>query len=60
MYGFNIFKSDESSKKSDPYILFKPSERDKVIFSIFDNGYGIKEENKKGLFKLFGCLNDTS
>lgn len=33
--------------------------RDKIVLSILDNGTGIKKQDQKNLFKMFGCLKNT-
>ena len=40
--------------------MFTPlAKGDKLVISVIDSGIGIKPRDKRRLFKLFGCLNNT-
>ena len=40
--------------------IFEPVlDRDKIVICVSDTGIGIKEKDKKKLFKLFGTLRTT-
>lgn len=40
--------------------IFKPDHTyDKVVISVLDTGIGIKAEDKRRLFKLFGTVSNT-
>ena len=57
IYGSNIFEQRSNAK--DPYMIYEPGHRDKIVLSVMDNGIGIKNKDQSKLFKLFGCLNAT-
>ena len=61
-------ESDASSASSDgefekdhnlATIREQDSKYDKIVISVVDTGIGIKKKDKKKLFKLFGCLQNT-
>jgi len=40
--------------------VFRPDpEKYKLVISVIDTGIGIKKEDRRKLFKLFGCLQNT-
>ena len=54
--------SEESEFKKEHKIetLYRPDDtKDKIIIEVVDSGIGIKKKDKKKLFKLFGCLQNT-
>lgn len=39
--------------------IYQAGEKDKVVISVLDTGVGIKRNDQKSLFKMFGTLNNT-
>lgn len=43
----------------DTQNISSPGVQNKLLISVKDNGVGIKETDKRNLFKMFGSLNNT-
>jgi K+-sensing histidine kinase KdpD len=47
------------AERADLVDIFEPDEaRAKFVFSVMDNGVGIRNDQKKNLFKLFGSVQE--
>ena len=56
----NNDENDGSDDKKKMEGIFKPDQtHDKIIISVLDTGIGIKAEDKRKLFKLFGTVSTT-
>ena len=51
--------SDFERAHSVKHIRNQDTQHDKIVITVVDTGIGIKKKDRKKLFKLFGCLQNT-
>ena len=54
-----VIVKNQNSRRSTRSKHRPDDTKDKIIIEVVDSGIGIKKKDKKKLFKLFGCLQNT-